>query len=200
MRRLILIGSAVGVLIAGALTLLNSAADTVDVPMEIAKWLMNLAVAVVITGGLTVEINKRNLDRSKRDERTAALTQALQEVKAAYEEGLQLRKMLQQMLTSMRLLAEEYRDNYRVILRDAAREQAALDKVRAGTADDVELTELDPERFPRLYDFLDEQSFAAGAFQQSCSASKRQLQEWLLTPSTRTVTPGQVVTPGTSST
>ncbi|WP_133876255.1 hypothetical protein [Paractinoplanes brasiliensis] len=54
------------------------------------------------------------------------------------------------MLNHILLVAEEYRDNNRLSLRDAAREEAALDKVRAGVAEDLELSELDPGQFPRL--------------------------------------------------
>ena len=82
------------VLIAATGVLLGHADDSVDVSFEIARGLISLIVAVIVTGFVTFLLNRQSQDRARRDERVKTLTGTLQELKAAYEEVSQTRFLL----------------------------------------------------------------------------------------------------------
>jgi hypothetical protein len=82
------------VLVAAAGLLLGRAGGTVDVPFEIARGLISLIVAIMVTGFVTFLLNRHSQERARRDEQVKTLTGALQELKAAYEEVNQTRFLL----------------------------------------------------------------------------------------------------------
>lgn len=81
-------------LVTAAGVLLGHAGGSVDVSFEIAKGLISLIVAIIVTGFVTFLLNRHSQERARRDERVKTLTGALQELKPAYEEGSQTRFML----------------------------------------------------------------------------------------------------------
>jgi len=74
--------------------LFTRAKSTVDVPLELAKGLISLIVAIIVTGFVTFMLNRYSQERARRDERVMTLTAAFQELKAAYEEVSQSRFLL----------------------------------------------------------------------------------------------------------
>jgi exonuclease VII large subunit len=70
-------------LIAGLLTAVR---PDVDVPLEIAKGLITLAVAVLVTGVLSFILAERNRELALHEERVRVLAAARQDFKAAYEQ------------------------------------------------------------------------------------------------------------------
>jgi hypothetical protein len=82
------------VLVTAVGVLLGRAGGTVDISFEIAKGLISLIVAIIVTGFVTFLLNRHSQDRARREERVKTLTGALQELKAAYEEVNQTRFLL----------------------------------------------------------------------------------------------------------
>lgn len=73
------------------IAVLLAGSGSADVSFEIAKGLINLAVAVAVTGILTFVLNQRSQERARREEQHEILTEALQELKGGYEEAYQVR-------------------------------------------------------------------------------------------------------------
>ena len=65
--------------------LLASAQTSIDVPLEIAKAVLTLMTAVLITGVLSFVLSDRNARRARLEDRERVLTSALQNLKAGYE-------------------------------------------------------------------------------------------------------------------
>jgi hypothetical protein len=85
----IAVASLLALLVALIAVLLSAAgAPGANVRLEVAKGLMNLAAAVLVTGALSFFLTKfladRTREQSLRDERVRVLTNALQDFKAAY--------------------------------------------------------------------------------------------------------------------
>ncbi|QFU92065.1 hypothetical protein [Amycolatopsis sp. YIM 10] len=75
------------VLLGGALVVLFLAADpSVDLALEGAKTVMNLIVAVIVTGVLSVALAHRASNRAAHEERKVVLVAALRNLKAGYEQ------------------------------------------------------------------------------------------------------------------
>jgi hypothetical protein len=85
-RVLVALGVLLGILLLLIAGLLTAVRPDVDVPLEIAKGLITLAVAVLVTGVLSFVLAERNRELALHEERARVLTTALQDFKAAYEQ------------------------------------------------------------------------------------------------------------------
>jgi hypothetical protein len=65
--------------------LLSRAGPGIDVPPEVAKGLISLAVALLITGALSYILSERSRMQADRAEQERLLVSALQELKSAHE-------------------------------------------------------------------------------------------------------------------
>jgi hypothetical protein len=81
------LGGVVAVLMAGLLVLLALADPSADLALEGAKTVMNLIVAVLITGVLSAVLAQRATNRATAEDRKAVLTGALRNLKAGYEQA-----------------------------------------------------------------------------------------------------------------
>ena len=75
----------VALLLFAAWRLISAAGGGANFRLELAQALINLTVALLITGVLSSVLNHRNVERSRRDDRAAVLSGALQNLKAGYE-------------------------------------------------------------------------------------------------------------------
>jgi hypothetical protein len=79
------------VLLAVFIIILLLQARDANIPLEVAKGLINLAVALLITGALSFFVTKFLADRAREqaqlDERVRVLTTALQDFKGGYEQA-----------------------------------------------------------------------------------------------------------------
>src|SRR5947209_7538726 len=64
---------------------LASSKPGADIPLEVAKAGINLIVAVLITGVLSVVLTRHAADRARQEVRASELAGALRELKAGYE-------------------------------------------------------------------------------------------------------------------
>jgi hypothetical protein len=69
-----------------AVPVVTAVRPDVDVPLEIAKGLITLAVAVLVTGVLSFILAERNRELALHEERVRVLAAARQDFKAAYEQ------------------------------------------------------------------------------------------------------------------
>jgi hypothetical protein len=67
------------------LLLLGPPRQNSDIGLEVAKGLMNLLSALLVTGILSIVISQRSSDRARRDDERRTLSAALNELKAGYE-------------------------------------------------------------------------------------------------------------------
>src|SRR5690242_11758716 len=74
--------------------LLWRASARIDVGAEVAKGLMPLCAAVLVTGIITYTLNQRNFERTREAEKMRILTGALQDLKAGFERASIARHLL----------------------------------------------------------------------------------------------------------
>jgi hypothetical protein len=79
------LGIALVVLVVALAWLLSLVDPAVDVPLELAKAVLTLIIAVMVTGVLSAVLSNRGARQAALDERARVLTSALQELKAGYE-------------------------------------------------------------------------------------------------------------------
>lgn len=96
-----------------------------DVPLEVAKGLINLAVAIVVTGALSFLfaslLAKQNREQSQHDERIRIITAASQDLKAGFERASLARFILSAHPSAKRLTEQ---------LRSLAEARALLQRVQ----------------------------------------------------------------------
>jgi hypothetical protein len=85
-RVLVGLSALLGVLLILIAGLLTAVRPGVDVPLEIAKGLITLAVAVAVTGVLSFLLGERNRELGEHEERVRVLTAARQDFKTAFEQ------------------------------------------------------------------------------------------------------------------
>jgi hypothetical protein len=86
MRKVLLaLAGLVVVFVVAAVLLFAAAGPSTDVPLELAKALVNLTVAVLITGVLSYVLTQRATRKAQLDDRARVLASALQNLKAGYE-------------------------------------------------------------------------------------------------------------------
>jgi hypothetical protein len=86
MKVLVALGVLLGLLLLLIAGLLTAVRPDVDVPLEIVKGLITLAVAVLVTGVLSFILAERNRELALNEERVRVLAAARQDFKAAYEQ------------------------------------------------------------------------------------------------------------------
>lgn len=84
-RVLIALGVCFLVLVCVLAALLQSVGSGVNLPLEVFKALMSLATAVLVTGVLSFLLSQYATQQSRRSERGAIVSAALQELKSGYE-------------------------------------------------------------------------------------------------------------------
>jgi hypothetical protein len=93
-RVLAALGVLFGLLLLLIAGLFNAAQPSVDVPLEVAKGLITLAAAVLVTGVLSFVLSERNRELARQEERVRVLAAARQDFKAAYEQAHTVRFLL----------------------------------------------------------------------------------------------------------
>jgi hypothetical protein len=87
MRTVLMVVGGLLVALVVTVALLISAADpATDVPLELAKALINLIVAILITGVLSYVLTQRAAHRARLDDEAQVLAGALRNLKAGYEQ------------------------------------------------------------------------------------------------------------------
>ncbi len=91
------------VLVAIEAVLLWRASSRIDVQAELAKGLMPLCAAVLVTVLITYALNQRNFERTREAEKTRILTGALQDLKAGFEHASVARYLISAHPTGKRM-------------------------------------------------------------------------------------------------